>query len=271
MSCVINFDPSQFSGDGTPESPLQVDLSQATDNDTTNETLSFNSNNGILRLTDSEGGSLAVTLNVGGTTNQTLTFDPDTNVLSLTDSDGDSVGTVIPTSSSNTTSVALNFDEASGILTLMDSDGQSLEATITGTGGGGATTETPSSFLKHSWSTLGQPVDEGSIGPQEPLHVEYRGMLDYIEIDVRHTENVLPPSATFDVDPHDGGILTIWAIRGGARANLGTATLPANSGHVVAQVDRPLLPGDSLVPTLSDTGTLPLVGPRFRIGYTQEI
>ena len=270
MSCTINFDPAQFSGDGTPDSPLQVDLSQATDNNTTNTTLSYNSNNGILRLTDSDGGSLAVTLNTGGTTNQTLTFDPATNVLSLTDSDGDSVGTVIPTSASNTTSVALNYDENSGILTLMDSDGQTLTATITGTGAG-AMTETPESFMRHSWSTLGLPVGEDTIGPQEPFHIEYRGTLDYIEIDVRHTENMLPPSATFDVDPHNGGTLTIWAIRGGARANLGSVTLAANSGHVVLQVDRPLLPGDSLVPTLSDTGDLPLVGPRFRIGYTQEI
>ena len=268
MSCTINFDPAQFSGDGTPDSPLQVDLSQATDNNTTNTTLSYNSNNGILRLTDSDGGSLAVTLNTGGTTNQTLTFDPATNVLSLTDSDGDSVGTVIPTSASNTTSVTLNYDENSGILTLIDSDGQSLTATITAAAGG--TTEPPTSFLRHSWSTLGLPVDEGTIGPQEPIHIEHRGTLDFIEIDVRHTENVSPPSATFDVDPHDGGILTIWAIRGGARANLGTATLLANTGHVVTQGDRPLLAGDSLVPTLSDTGTLPLVGPRFRIGYAQE-
>ena len=262
MSCVIHFDPSSFSGDGTEASPLTVAL--GADQNTTNQALSYATGSGLLTLTDSDGGSLSVTVSADGTTNQTLTYDPATGLLTLTDSLGAQVATTIPSgggTGTGTSNVSLGYDETSHLLTLTDSAGDSVTATI----------PPEPRFLRHTWSTLGGTVDEGTIGPMEPLHIEYPGRLQFVEIDVRHTENVNPPSAVFDVDSHNGGTITIWAVRNGSVIDLGDATLLANQGHVVSQTLAVLQADDQLIPILTDTGAEPLVSPRFRIGYTQDI
>lgn len=115
---------------------IEMCLAGNPDLNTTNLSMTYDPDTGVLTLTDSDGNEVGTTIIAQGgtdtnTTNDTIAFDPLTGELTLTDSDGNLVTTSIPlTVDTNTTNQSVSFDALTGEFIITDSDGNQLNATF---------------------------------------------------------------------------------------------------------------------------------------------